>query len=386
MKILPSGTRGTKGAVTSAKGFSANGVAAGIKKSGKIDLSLIVSEIPCPTAGVYTKNSVKAAPLVLAEKYLKNNVAQAVICNSGNANCFTGKKGYAVAVNTAKLIGKLLGIKAEDVIVASTGIIGKQLPFEKISSAALALVNGLAENKGRLAALGIMTTDLIEKEIAVEITLDGKRIVIGGCAKGSGMIQPDMATMLCFITTDASIDAKMLKAALAYATDRSFNCITVDGCMSTNDMVSVMANGFAGNKKITSQNADFKIFTEALTYICTDLAKKIILDGEGATKFIEIKVAGGKNHEQAKRIALAIANSNLVKTAAYGSNPNWGRVAAAVGALGLGVTEDNIKITFSSFVEKHIKINVFLKFGKASAIVYTSDLSHDYVDINAKYN
>ena len=380
MKILP------KGSVTSPKGFTANGVSAGIKKSGKTDLSLIVSEIPCPTAAVYTKNSVKAAPLTLTAKYLINNISQAVVCNSGNANCFTGKKGYTVAVNTAKLFGKLLGIKAEDIIVASTGIIGKQLPFEKIQAAAANLANGLSTKNGHLAAHGIMTTDLIEKEIAVEITLGGKKAVIAGCAKGSGMIQPDMATMLCFITTDAAIDAKTLKQALAYATDRSFNCITVDGCMSTNDMVSVQANGFAGNKKITSQNADYKKFTEALTHVCTDLAKKIVLDGEGATKFIEIKVEGGKNYEQAKRIALAIANSNLVKTAAYGSNPNWGRVAAAVGALGLGVTEDNIKITFSSFVEKHIKINVFLKLGKASAIVYTSDLSHDYVDINAKYN
>lgn len=379
MKIIPNGC------VTSAKGFKANGVASGIKKSGKTDLSLIVSEIPCPTAGVYTKNSVKAAPLILAQEYLKNNTAQAVICNSGNANCFTGKQGYSVAVKTADLIAKLLGIKPQDVIVASTGIIGKQLPFEKIQDSAPELVKNLSDKNGHAAALGILTTDLIEKQIAVEITLGGKKVTLGGCAKGSGMIQPDMATMLCFITTDASIDKKMLKKALAYATDHSFNCITVDGCMSTNDMVTVMANGFAANPTIKTENADFKKFTEALTFICTDLAKKIILDGEGATKFIEIKVAGAKDYPQAKKIALAIANSNLVKTAAYGSNPNWGRVAAAVGALGLGITENNIKITFSPFVNKHIHINVYLKLGKHSAVVYTSDLSPEYVHINGKY-
>ncbi|MCB9757845.1 MAG: bifunctional glutamate N-acetyltransferase/amino-acid acetyltransferase ArgJ [Candidatus Omnitrophica bacterium] len=379
MKIL------NKGTVTSAQGFSANGLAAGIKKSGKPDLSLIVSDVACPTAGVYTKNSVKAAPLVLAKEYLKNNRAQAVICNSGNANCFTGKKGFAVAQKTAALISKLLKIKTQDVIVASTGIIGKQLPFEKIKAAAPALVAGLSTHKGHLAAKGILTTDLTQKEIAVQITLGGKKVIIGGCAKGSGMIQPNMATMLCFITTDAAITSKMLKQALLAATDHSFNCISVDGCMSTNDMVSVMANGFSGNPLISSANADFQKFTQALTFICTDLAKKIVLDGEGATKFIEILVDGAKSHTQAKTIALAIANSNLVKTAAYGSNPNWGRVAAAVGSLSLGVTENTIKITFSSFAKKHIKINVFLKLGQNKAIVYTSDLSPQYVHINGKY-
>lgn len=375
-----------KGTVTSAQGFRANGLAAGIKKSGKPDLSLIVSDVVCPTVGVYTKNSVKAAPLILAEKYLKNHRAQAVICNSGNANCFTGKKGFSVAQKTANLIGQLLKIKTQDVIVASTGIIGKQLPFEKIKAAAPVLVKGLSTSKGHLAALGILTTDLTKKEIAVQITLGGKKVTIGGCAKGSGMIQPNMATMLCFITTDAAITGKMLKQALLTATDHSFNCISVDGCMSTNDMVSVMANGFSGNPLISSANADFQKFTQALTFICTDLAKKIVLDGEGATKFIEILVDGAKNHAQAKTIALAIANSNLVKTAAYGSNPNWGRVAAAVGSLNLGVTENTIKITFSSFAKKHIKINVFLKLGQSKAIVYTSDLSPQYVHINGKYN
>ena len=380
MKIL------SKGSVTSAKGFTANGVSAGIKKSGKKDLSLIVSAVPCPTAGVYTKNSVKAAPLVLAQEYLRNNISQAVICNSGNANCFTGKQGFSVAEKTANLISKLLSIKQNDVIVASTGIIGKQLPFEKIAAATPTLIKGLSADNGHAAALGILTTDLIGKEIAVAITLGGKKVIIGGCAKGSGMIQPDMATMLCFITTDAAIDKKMLKQALVYATDHSFNCITVDGCMSTNDMVTVMANGFSGNNIIKSKNIDFQKFTAALTYVCIFLAKKIVLDGEGATKFIEIKVEGSKNFNQAKKIALAIANSNLVKTAAYGSNPNWGRVAAAVGALNLGVTENNIKITFSSFSKKHIKINVFLRLGKHKAIVYTSDLSPEYVHINGKYN
>ncbi len=380
MKILKAG------GVTSAKGFKANGIAAGIKRSGKTDLSLIVSDIPCPSAGVYTKNSVKAAPLLVCAKHLKNGIAQAVITNSGNANCFTGKKGLVHAEKTAELIGKLAGIKTQDVLVASTGIIGKPLPFEKLVAGAPALVQGLSSNKGHAAALGILTTDLYTKEIAVEITLGGKKVTIGGCAKGSGMIEPNMATMLAYVTTDVAIDTKLLKKALLYATDHSFNCITVDGCMSTNDMLTIMANGFAGNKMIKTEGSDFKKFTDALTFVCVDLAKKIVLDGEGATKFIEIKVDGAQNYKQAQTAAKAVANSALVKTAAFGSNPNWGRVAAAIGALGLNVTEKNLRIKFSSFAQKHIKIFVNLNLGKHTATVYTCDLSRAYVDINGAYN
>lgn len=380
MKII------SKGSVTSPKGFKANGVAAHIKRSGKTDLSLIFSDIPCPTAGVYTKNSVKAAPLLICAKHLENGMAQAVVVNSGNANCFTGDKGYAHAKQTTELIAQLLEIKPHDVLVASTGIIGKPLPFEKIVAAAPNLVKGLSEKGGHKAAQGILTTDLCNKEIAVEFALDGKKVRIAGCAKGSGMIEPNMATMLGFITTDVTISKNMLKEALLYATDRSFNCITVDGCMSTNDMVTVMANGFAGNKLINGKNKNFHKFTEALTFVCTDLAKKIVLDGEGATKFITINVDGAGSYSQAQKIAKAVANSPLVKTAAFGNNPNWGRVAAAVGSLGLNITEKNLKIKFSPFTKKNIKIDVALELGTHSATVYTCDLSHKYVDINGAYN
>lgn len=380
MKIL------SNGSVTSARGFKANGIAAGIKRSGKHDLSLIYSQIPCATAAVYTKNSVKAAPLLVCAKNLKNKISQAIIANSGNANCFTGEFGYRYAEQTTEELAKILGIKASNVLVASTGIIGKPLPFEKIKEGIPQLVSGLSEDGGHDAAKGIMTTDLTAKEIAVEITLGGKKVVIGGCAKGSGMIQPDMATMLCFITTDAAISTAMLQKALSLANEISFNCITVDGCMSTNDMATVMANGFAGNKEIETTGKDFKKFTEALSFVCLDLAKKIVLDGEGATKFIEIIVEGAKNFKMAKQAAMQVANSPLVKTAAYGNNPNWGRVAAAIGSLGFPVTEKNLKIKFSPFDKKEIKIMANLNLGKAKATVYTCDLSHDYVDINGAYN
>ena len=239
-----------KGGVTKALGFTANGVWCGIKRSGKPDLSLIYCTHSAVTAGVFTKNSIKAAPLTVTEKHLRNNRAQAIIVNSGNANCFTGNFGLIYAQRTAKLIADIMGVKTKDVLVSSTGIIGKPLPFQKIAKAANKLVAGLGKSKNNLAAKGILTTDICTKEIAVEFLLDGKKVTLGACAKGSGMIEPNMATMLAFITTDVAIDAKMLKLALKKTTDETFNCITVDGCMSTNDMVTVMASGLANNKKI----------------------------------------------------------------------------------------------------------------------------------------
>lgn len=381
MKILKNG------GVTAPKGFRANGLAAGIKRSGKTDLALIVSDGPSVSAGVFTKNSVKAAPLVVSQKNLRHKKVQAIVANSGNANCFTGKEGLACAQNTVDTIAQLLDIPSANVAVASTGIIGKPLPFEKIRDAATNLVEGLSAEGGDKAAEAILTTDLQIKTIAVQIVLNGKTVTIGACAKGSGMIAPDMATMLAFITTDAAISAAMLQKALTFANERSFNCITVDGCMSTNDMAVVLANGAAQNKTITKPGKDFDAFTKALTHVCLDLAKKIVIDGEGATKFIEVHILGGKTHAQAQKAGLAVANSVLVKTAAFGSNPNWGRVAAAVGSLGIqNVTEDNLKINFSDFKNKDITITVNLNLGKEKAVVYTSDLSCDYVKINAEYN
>lgn len=376
-----------KGSVTSAKGFLAHGLSSGIKRSGKPDLGLIVSEVPAVTAGVFTKNSIKAAPLVVSMKHIKKGTGRAVLVNSGNANCYTGATGLKHAEDSTKLIAKLLNIHPSDVIVTSTGIIGKKLPYEKITHAAPELVKGLSHTGGQRFAKAIMTTDLRMKEIAVQIKLSGKLVTIGACAKGSGMIEPNMATMLGFITTDAAVSLTMLKLALKKANESSFNSITVDGCMSTNDMVTIQASGLAGNPKIVNAGADFKKFCDALTFVCIDLAKKIVLDGEGATKFITINVKGAANEMQAKTIAKAIANSALVKTAAFGSNPNWGRVGAAVGSLGLkGVNEHTMKISFSPFDKKEIAITVELKLGKAKATVYSSDLSYDYVKINAEYN
>lgn len=374
------------GGITSPNGFTANGLAAGIKKSGKPDLALIYCAQPAVTAGVFTRNSIKAAPLIVTQEKLKNNRAQAIIINSGNANCFTGDFGLLYARKSAELIARLLVIDADDVLAASTGIIGKPLPYNKIRTAASKLVSGLSKKGGNLAAAAILTTDLVTKEAAVKITLNGKKITLGAMTKGSGMIAPNMATMLAFITTDAAMSAAMLKTALKNAVDQSFNSITVDGCMSTNDMVVVMANGFAKNKTISTTGKDFTVFCQALNYTCLDLAKKIVLDAEGATKFIEITITGAKSVAQAKEAGFAIANSNLVKTAAFGSNPNWGRVAAAVGSLGLAVTEKQLKIHFSPFSKKNININVNLNLGRQGATVYTSDLSIEYVKINGSYN
>ncbi len=377
-----------KGGVTAPKGFLANGIAAGIKRSGKLDLGLIVSTVDAVTAGVFTKSSIKAAPLVVSMKHIKKGKGRAVLVNSGNANCYTGAPGLKHAQDSTVLISKLLhGTKPNDVIVTSTGIIGKPLAYDKIVSAANDLVKGLSDQGGEKFAQSIMTTDLVKKEIAVQVVLGGKTVTIGACAKGSGMIEPNMATMLGFITTDAAISLKMLKLALSRANDKSFNSITVDGCMSTNDMVTVQANGLAGNKTITKEDVSFKKFYAALEYVSIYLAKQIVLDGEGATKFVTIHVKGAANDVQAKKIAKTIANSPLVKTAAFGSNPNWGRVGAAVGSLGINkINENNMKITFSPFDKKDISITVQLSLGKAGATVYTCDFSYDYVKINGEYN
>jgi len=375
-----------KGGVTKPRGFTASGLCCGIKRSGKPDLALIFSTRPAVAAGVFTKNSIKAAPVVVSKEKLKNNEAQAIVANSGNANCYTGSFGLLYAKRTAEHVAEKLGIAKNNVLVASTGIIGKPLPYQRIKTAIPALVKGLSAGGGTKAARAIMTTDTKPKEIAVTLTLGGKKVTIGAIAKGSGMIAPNMATMLGFITTDAAISKPMLHKALKEAVAVSFNSITVDGCMSTNDMVVVLANGAAGNKTVTKPGKDFKRFTVALRAVCLDLAKKIVLDAEGGTKFIEITVCEAKSTAQARAACFAIANSNLVKTAAFGNNPNWGRIAAAVGSLGLAVDEKQLRIKFGSFAKKHIHICVELNLGAAAATVFTSDLSLEYVRINGKYS
>jgi glutamate N-acetyltransferase/amino-acid N-acetyltransferase len=374
-----------KGGVTSPKGFKANGFWAGIKKSGKPDLGLIYSTKMCNAAAVFTRNSVKAAPLVVCMQNAKHGRIQALIANSGNANCFTGEYGIMYARKMTEIVADHFGIKGTNVFVMSTGIIGRPFPYEKIKAAVPKLVKGLSPSKGNSFAKAIMTTDLRDKQVAVKVEINGKIVTIGGCAKGSGMIEPNMATMLACITTDTAISPRMLKAALVEAVDVSFNSITVDGCMSTNDMVSLMANGLAGNRLISSKGAHYRAFTEALTQVCLKLARDIIHDGEGAERFFEIRVSGAETKHQAKAVAMKIANSNLVKTADYTDNPNWGRVAAAVGACGTRATETTLKITFS-VKRDHIFILADLGLGKASATVYSCDLTHGYIDINGKYN
>jgi glutamate N-acetyltransferase/amino-acid N-acetyltransferase len=375
------------GGVTKPKGFKANGLACGIKRSGSFDLGLIASATLATSVTVFTKNSVKAAPLIVSQRHARHNKIQAIVINSGNANCFTGKSGLICAERTAELIGRLIGIPKTNIIVSSTGIIGKPLPFKKIQQAAPRLVQGLSVNGSPKVAQALLTTDTKTKEKAVTVSLGGQRVTIAGCAKGSGMVAPNMATMLAFITTDAAISPGLLKRSFKKAVDRSFNGITIDGCMSTNDMATIMANGHAQNAMISQAGKDFDAFSQALEFICIDLAKKIVRDGEGATKFIEVHCRGAENPHQAKKIGLAIANSNLVKTAAYGHNPNWGRVAAAVGSCGIkSITEKNLKIKFSPFHKKDIHITVEMNRGTANATVYTSDLSLDYVRINERYN
>lgn len=374
------------GGVTSPHGFKANGFWAGIKKSGKPDLGIIYSDVMCTAAAVFTRNSVKAAPIVLCQKHIKGGKVQALVANSGNANCFTGEYGMMYAKKLTELVAGHFAIVPANVLVMSTGIIGRPFPYEKIREALPSLFKGLSAKRGASFAKAIMTTDTMDKQIAVSLEVGGKTVTIGACAKGSGMIEPNMATMLACVTTDAAITPALLAAALREATDVSFNSITVDGCMSTNDMVSLMANGMADNKVISARGADYDLFVEALKAVCVKLARDIIIDGEGASKFFEVRVTGAASVKQARAAAMKVANSSLVKTADYTDNPNWGRVAAAIGACGFSrVTEQTLKIEFS--VKKNtIYIHADLGIGEASATVYTCDLTHKYIDINGNYN
>ncbi|MCX5705519.1 MAG: bifunctional glutamate N-acetyltransferase/amino-acid acetyltransferase ArgJ [Candidatus Omnitrophica bacterium] len=368
------------------KKFKANGIACGLKKSGKLDLALFYSEIPAKASCKFTTNTVQAAPLKISKQHLaKGKVFQAVIANSGNANCLTGAAGLKDAMDTTKAVSKALGIKKERVLINSTGVIGKRLQISKIIDGIPQLVSGLSIEGMDKAKKAIMTTDLFAKEISVKLTLGGKVVTVCGVAKGAGMIAPNMATMFAFIFTDANISQGALDKALNLCVSVSFNCITVDGCMSTNDSVMILANGSSENKLI-SGGKDLVGFTNALNIVCLELAKMIVRDGEGATKFIQITVNKAKSVPQAKIAALAIANSNLFKTAVYGEDPNFGRIAAAVGASGVDMKEDSFRIKVSPLNKKDITVEVFLNTGSGRATVYTSDLTPEYIKINAEYN
>lgn len=366
-------------------GFLASGVYADLKKRGP-DLALFYSPSPAKAACLFTANKLIAAPLVVCKDNLKNSkVFNAIIANSGNANCFTGTTGLNDAQKTASIAAELLGVKKDNVFVASTGIIGKRLPVDKIKKAIPALVRCASEEGINEAKKAILTTDTFAKEATVKFKVGSHRVSICGVAKGAGMIAPNMATMLVFIFTDANISQALLNKALRSATDSSFNCITVDGCMSTNDSVIMLANSQAGNKIIRSGKYA-QLFTRALQCLCLDLAKKIVKDAEGATKFITIKVSGARNPAQARLAGLSVANSSLFKTAVYGQNPNFGRIVAAIGACGVAIKEKKFKMKISPLDKRNIDVEVFLGLGKSSVTVYTSDLTPEYIKINAEYN
>ena len=400
--------RTVEGGVASAKGFRAAGVPAGIKYSGRNDVALVVADEPCAFAGVFTTNKVAAAPVVYDRTVAKRGRAQAILANSGCANACTGRQGELDVIKSVKAVAAKLGIKGEDVLVASTGVIGRPLPMDRLSKgielAAAALAAG--EEAGIAAAKAIMTTDTRMKQACVRTTIGGKTVTVGGMAKGSGMIEPNMATMLGFITTDADIGRTMLRRALLKALARSFNRVVVDGDESTNDSLFVMASGRAGNAKIVRPGAEFDRFTEALTAVAVSLAKQMAADGEGATKFVTVNVRGAKSERDAEKAARAVAKSPLAKTAWFGKDPNWGRVLAAVGYSGAAVEERKTEIFYDKvwafkrgrvadagqlkklaavLAKPEFSVSVDLHLGEGAATIYTCDFSLDYVHINADY-
>jgi len=403
------------GSVTAVPGIKASGVQAGIKIKDKKEVALIVAEKPVAAAGVFTINRAKAAPIYVCQEHLKDGIAQAIVANSGNANACTGEGGMVDAYNMAKITADELGIDEKLVLVASTGVIGKRLPMDKIEAAIKLAAKSLSSDGGHDAALAIMTTDLAPKEIAVEIEVAsspfGKGgqgefpVKIGGVAKGSGMIRPHLATMLAFLTTDVNIAPELLQTALRDAVDKSFNMMTVDGDMSTNDTVLILATGMAGNPKITAKNSAYHQFCAGLDYVTLELAKMIAKDGEGATKLIKVVVKGAKNFEDAEKAARAVAESNLVKTAIFGMDANWGRIVCALGYSGaefelsdvdvwmndLQLVKAGVDAGFSEERAKEIfkldELSIIsdLHAGDAEATIWTCDFSCDYVKINAAY-
>ena len=397
------------GGVCAAKGFTAGGIHCGIRKNRtKRDIALIYSEVKANAAAVYTTNLVKGAPLTVTKKHISDGKAQAVICNSGNANTCNAD-GIEIAEKMSALIADELKISADDIVVASTGVIGQPLNIEPIAKGIPALAASLSEDGSDMAAEGIMTTDTVKKEIAVEFEVGGKTCRIGGIAKGSGMIHPDMATMLVFITTDAAISSQMLQKALSADITETFNMISVDGDTSTNDMVAVLANGMAGNEEITAEGEDYTAFMKALNTVNVYLCKSIAGDGEGATKMLECTVKGAYSPETAKTVAKSIICSSLLKAAMFGADANWGRVLCAIGYSKADVDVTKVDVTFRSpkgeitvcqngagiafseekakeiLLEKEIEIAVSVGDGEFSATAWGCDLTYDYVKINGDY-
>ena len=402
MKLIP-------GSVCAAKGYTASGIHCGIRANhSKKDLAMIYSAVPANAAAVYTSNLVKGAPLTVTKTHLADGKAQAVICNSGNANTCNAN-GIEIAEKMSALAADVLHIRPEDVIVASTGVIGQPLPLAPIESALPALSESLSQEGEAAAAQAILTTDTHAKEVAVEFTLGGMTCRMGGIAKGSGMIHPNLATMLVFLTTDAAISAQMLQKALSTDVKSTFNMVSVDGDTSTNDMVSIMANGMAGNPEITEENEDFAEFMKALNTVTISLCKMIAGDGEGATKLLQCIVTGAATEQAAKITAKGVICSSLTKAAMFGADANWGRVLCAIGYCGAGVDVHKVDVAFRSakgtipvckmgagiefseeiaktiLLEPEIDILVELNDGEASATAWGCDLTYDYVKINGDY-
>ena len=404
--------REIKGGVTAAKGFEAAGVAAEIKYKGRTDMSIIYSQVPCKAAGTFTTNVAKAAPVKWDQKIVKTSeFAQVVIVNSGIANACTGSEGHGYCQDTADKASEVFGIPADAVLICSTGVIGMQLPIDRIQAGIekLAVAKSDSIEAGTEAAKAIMTTDTCEKEIAVEVEIGGKTVTIGGMAKGSGMIHPNMCTMLSFVTTDAAISKSALQKALSDDVKDTYNMISVDGDTSTNDTVLVLANGMAGNEEITEGTEDYKKFSEALHMINECLAKKMAGDGEGATALFEVNIVGAETKEQAVLLSKAIACSNLTKAAIAGHDANWGRIICAMGYSGaqfdpekvdlffesesgkIQIAENGVALDFSE--EKATEIlsqpvviaTADVKMGDAKATAWGCDLTHGYIEINADY-
>jgi len=389
----------------SVPGFLANGVSAGIKSGDRKDLGLIFSTIPAKVAALFTKNTFKAAPVLIDAERVKRGTAQAILTNSGCANAATGKEGMADALAVSAAAAKQLKIPEEHLLICSTGVIGRRLPVRKIEAGIGKLVKGLNESGIEDAEAAMMTTDKFPKISIRKGIVGAKDITICGIAKGAGMIEPNMATLLTYVMTDALIDAKALNTVFHQVIDSTFNAVSVDGCMSTNDTAIILANGLAGNNPLERAQARLQRFREMLTDVMADLSAAVVKDGEGATKFITVVVEGAKSKSDARRVAYSIANSNLVKTAFFGEDPNWGRILSAVGASGILLEKEKVSLSIGNmtvfaqdapanmaparlkeiFQGGSIEVRVSLGGGDKSYTVYTSDLSHDYVKINADY-